>query len=405
MTQVLSVTAARPARSRLIAAVCTAHMMSHYYMLMLAPLFAFIRSDFNVSYTELALALTVFNVVSGVLQTPIGFLVDRIGPRVVLIAGLGLSSIAYAIAGIVDTYWVFIAMYGLAGVGNTVFHPADYSLLSHHSVPERLSQVFSFHTFAGMVGSAIAPVTLLYMQSLFGWRGAYLGAASFGLLVLLVLILQPEPPVEQHARPNTKKRAEPVDTGWRLLMTPPILLNFAFFVLTSIMNGGLNTYLVVALGALHSTPAAVGNMALTGLLAMNAVGVLAGGAMAGRTAGHAAIIAASGLTVGGIVTAIVGLVDLPSVLLIILMGFSGFCVGATYPSRDMLVRSVTPPNAYGKVFGFVSTGFNVGASIAPIMYGMLMDHGAPREVFLLSAAVCVICVSTVTFGFSRREIL
>jgi MFS family permease len=127
--------------------------------------------------------------------------------------------------------------------------------------------------------------------------------------------------------------------------------------------------------------------------------------MSGRTSQHAAVVAASGLTIGGIVTAIVGLVNLPTVLLILLLGFSGFCVGITYPSRDMLVRSVTPPNAYGKVFGFVSTGFNVGASIAPIIYGMLMDHGAPREVFLLSAAVCVICVSTVTFGFSRREIL
>ena len=275
-------------------------------------MFAFIRNDFNVTYTELALALTVFNVVSGVLQTPVGFLVDRIGARVVLIVGLALSSIAYAVAGIVDSYWVFIAMYGVAGIGNTVFHPSDYSLLSHHAKPERLSQVFSFHTFAGMVGSAIAPITLLYMQSLFGWRGAYLGAASFGLLVVLVLILQSEPPPELHApKPNAKKKTEPVDTGWRLLMSPPILLNFGFFVLTSIMNGGLNTYLVVALGALHGTPAAVGNMALTGLLAMNAVGVLAGGAMSGRTSQHAAIVAASGLTVGGIVTAIVGLFDLP----------------------------------------------------------------------------------------------
>ncbi len=181
------------------------------------------------------------------------------------------------------------------------------------------------------------------MQSLFGWRGAYLGAASFGLLVLLVLILQPEPPVVQHAKPSAKKATDAADTGWRLLMTPPILLNFGFFVLTSIMNGGLNTYLVVALNALHSTPVAVGNMALSGLLTMNAVGVLAGGAMAGRTSRHAAVIAASGLTIGGIVTAIVGLVDLPSYGLIGLMGLSGLCVGATYPSRDMLVRSVTPP--------------------------------------------------------------
>ena len=143
-------------------------------------------------------------------------------------------------------------------------------------------------------------------------------------------------------------------------------------------------------------------MALTALLAMNAIGVLAGGMLAART-GHHAIVAASGLTVGGIVTALVGLFHFPSALLILLMGFSGFCVGATYPSRDMLVRAVAPPTAYGLVFGFVSTGYNIGASIAPIVYGMLMDNGQPRAVFLLSAAVSILCVSTVTFGFSGRE--
>ena len=199
-----------------------------------------------------------------------------------------------------------------------------------------------------------------------------------------------------------KARTTIVDTGWRLLISPPILLNWAFFILTSIMSGGLNTYLIVALGALHATPPAIANMALTGLLAMNAVGVLVGGVLAGRTRHHAAV-AASGLTVGGIVTALVGLFDFPSALLILLMGLSGFCVGATYPSRDMLVRAVTPPNAYGRVFGFVSTGFNIGGSIAPIAYGMLMDNGQPRAVFLLSAAVSILCVSTVAFGFSGRE--
>ncbi len=209
-TEAFSGRAIRPAESRLIAGVCAAHMMSHYYMLMLAPLLAFIRGDFNVTYTELALALTVFNVVSGLLQTPVGFLVDRIGARVVLLSGLFLSSISFAIAGVADSYWVFIAMYGVAGLGNTVYHPADYSLLSHHAPSERLGQVFSFHTFAGMVGSAVAPVTLLYMQSQFGWRGAYIGAAIFGLIVLVVLVAQPEPaaepkPAAKHAPKNAPK--------------------------------------------------------------------------------------------------------------------------------------------------------------------------------------------------------
>src|ERR1700684_2009129 len=183
MTEAISVRSMRPAESRLITGVCAAPLMSHYYMLMLAPLLAYIRDDFNVTYTQLALALTVFNVVSAVLQTPVGFLVDRIGARMVLIAGLALSSTAFAVAGIFPSYWVFIAMYGVAGIGNTVYHPSDYSLLSHHVPPDRLSQIFSFHTFAGMLGGAIAPVSLLYMQSVFGWRGAYMGSAVFGVIV------------------------------------------------------------------------------------------------------------------------------------------------------------------------------------------------------------------------------
>ncbi len=403
MTQFTSVRAMPSAESRLIAGVCAAHLMSHYYLLTLAPLLAFVRADFNVSYTQLALALTVFNVVSGVLQTPVGFLVDRIGARVVLIGGLALSSAAYAIAGLFNSYWVFIAMYGVAGLGNTAYHPADYSLLSHHSRPDRLSQIFAFHTFAGMLGSAIAPVTLLAMQSFFGWRGAYLGAAIFGLIVLAVLLTQPEPVAEQRrAGRSGKSRAPGAAIGWQLLVAPTILLNLAFFILTSIMGNGLNTYLVVALGALHGTPPAIANIALTSLLAMNAVGVLAGGVLAGRIRQHA-LIAASGLTIAGAVTALIGLFDLPSAALIGLTGLSGFSVGTTYPSRDMLVRAITPPGAFGAVFGFVSTGFNIGASIAPIVYGMLMDHGQPRGIFFLSAAVSLVCVSTVTFGLSRRQ--
>jgi len=404
MTQAVSVRTIRPAESRLIAAVCAAHLMSHYYMLLLAPLFVFVRSDFKVSYTELALALTVFNVVSGVLQTPVGYMVDRIGARMVLIVGLAVSSVAYAIAGLADSFWVFVAMYGVGGLGNTVFHPADYSLLSHHAPKERLGQVFAFHTFAGIVGSAIAPATLLFLQAYFGWRGAYVGASIVGLIVLFALIAQPEPDAElpQAADAPAKARTN-VRQAWRVLMTPPILLNLGYFILTSIMGGGLNTYLVVALGALHETPVEVANMALTSLLAMNAVGVLAGGMLAGRTTHHA-LVAASGLAVGGVVTAAVGLFDVHAVVLILLMGLSGFFVGATYPSRDMLVRAVTPAGAYGLVFGFVSVGYNIGSSIAPIMYGALMDNGMPRAVFLLSAAVSILCISTVTFGFSKREV-
>jgi MFS family permease len=144
-------------------------------------------------------------------------------------------------------------------------------------------------------------------------------------------------------------------------------------------------------------------MALTTLLVMNALGVLVGGLIAGRTHHHA-VVAASGLAIGGTVTAMIGWFDFPDLLLLLLMAASGFCVGATYPSRDMLVRAVTPAGAYGLVFGFVSVGYNIGASVAPVVYGAMMDNGLPRGVFMLSAAVCILCISTVTFGFSGREV-
>jgi MFS transporter, FSR family, fosmidomycin resistance protein len=148
MTQTISVPARRFGELRFVAPICVAHFLSHYYMILLAPLFAFVRADYGVSYTDLALALTAFNVVSAALQTPTGFLVDRVGARVVLIAGVALGATAFAVAGLVHSYVVFIAMFAVAGLGNTVYHPADYSLLSDHTPPARVSQVFSFHTFS-----------------------------------------------------------------------------------------------------------------------------------------------------------------------------------------------------------------------------------------------------------------
>jgi MFS transporter, FSR family, fosmidomycin resistance protein len=408
MTQTISVRARRFGEPRIVAPICVAHFLSHYYMIVLAPLFAFVRADYGVSYTDLALALTAFNVVSAALQTPVGFLVDRIGARIVLIAGVALGATAFAVAGLVHSYVVFIAMFAVAGLGNTAYHPADYSLLSDHSPPARVSQVFSFHTFSGILGSAVAPATLLAMQSQFGWRGAFVGAAILGFAVLLLLIVQRPTPAE---RLTEKRRGAPAaaaneashgrDRGWRLLLTPPIILNLCFFILISLM-GGLNNFLVVALGALYRTPDTLANVALTALLLMNALGVLAGGALAARTSRHA-MVAALGLALAGITTAFVGFVGSSAAVLVLLTSLTGLFVGIVSPSRDMLVRAVTPPGAFGRVFGFVSSGFNVGSMIAPTIYGMMMDHRAPRELFLFSAACGILGIGTVIYRFSNRE--
>jgi MFS family permease len=279
--------------------------------------------------------------------------------------------------------------------------------LSHHTPPSRIGQVFSFHTFSGILGAAVAPVTLLAMQSRFGWRGAYVGAAILGVAVLALLIAQRPTAADRMAEkrrvaPPLPGGASPTNNdGWRLLLSPPIMLNLGFFVLFSIM-GGLNTFLVVALGALYGTPNTLANVALTALLLMNALGVLIGGVLASRTTRHAAVAALS-LAFAGIATALVGIIGFSSYSLVLMTSLSGLFVGMVSPSRDMLVRAVTPPGAFGRVFGFVSSGFNIGSMIAPMIYGMMMDRGEPRALFLFSAACSILCIGTVTFGFSGRE--
>jgi FSR family fosmidomycin resistance protein-like MFS transporter len=380
--------------------VCFAHLVSHYYMLMLAPLFAFIRADFGVTYTELSLALTTFNVVSAVSQTPVGFFIDRTGARINLIGGLLLGSAAIAIAGAVESFWVFIAMFAVLGLANTVYHPADYTLLSERVSPRRMTQVFSFHTCSGMIGSAIAPVSLLFMQSAVGWRGAFLCSALLGVVAALVLAVQGEPPVVHPAHPSKPRGEEPA--SWQLLLSPPILLNLLFFVVLSMVGGGLNQYLVVGLGALYGTPPALANTALTGLLAMSAMGVLLGGALAGRTARHN-LVACAGLVVTGSASTLIALVDPGALLLVLIASLSGFASGMTMPSRDMIVRSVTPQGSFGKVFGFVTTGFHIGGMVAPLIFAQFLDHGYPRGVFLYVAACALVAIATVAFGMSGRR--
>jgi len=394
-------TPARGGETRLVASVCFAHMVSHYNMVLLAPLFVFIRADYGVSYTQLGLAFTAFNAVSMVVQTPMGFFIDRTDPRRVLISGLLLASAAIAVAGIVHSYWVFVAMFALMGVSNTVFHPADYTLLSESVPSRRLTQVFSYHTCAGMLGSAVAPPTLLFMENIVGWRGAFLGAAVPGILAAIALALPGELPVTRPREAKARRAAEAdAPNGWRLLLSAPILLNLAFFFALSLVSFGLSLYLVVGLQALNATPAAIANAALTGLLTLTAVGVLAGGWIAARTARHN-LVTAIGLLATGATTAFVALVDTNAALLVVIMSLSGFASGITMPSRDMIVRSVTPRGSFGKVFAFVTTGFHIGGMISPLIFGQFLDHGAPRGMFLFIAACAVAAVGTVCFGMPK----
>ena len=402
MTQAieLPLSSERASERRLVGGVCFAHLVSHYYITLLAPLFLFVREDYGVSYTELGLALTAFNVLSTVLQTPTGFLVDRVSARMVIICGLLLGAGAIAVAGLVNSFWVFVAMFAVAGIANTVYHPANYAILSQHVAPARAGRVFSFHTFSGMLGNAVAPPTLLFMQSLVGWRGAFLGAAVLGLVAAAVLLLTPEPaPIA--AKMRKQETTDAALDGWRLLTAPAILINLVFFILLAFCGGGLNNYLVASLGALYGTPAAVANTALTALLIMGAAGVLAGGVLTGMTSRHG-LVASGGLVVTAIVCVLIGLIDFNALALVVLMSAAGFFSGLTMPSRDMIVRAVTPPGAYGRVFGFVSSGFNIAGIVTPIIFGQLLDHGYVREIFFFMALCALLAIFTVAFSATRK---
>ncbi|RDV01903.1 MFS transporter [Undibacter mobilis] len=380
---------------RMIGVVCAAHFMSHYFIIILAPLLPFVRAEYNVSYTEIGLALTTFNIVSTLLQTPAGFLIDRLGARLLLVAGLVLGSMAFLLAGFVNSFWFLVAMFALAGIGNTVYHPADYALLSRHVPAQRIGQAFSIHTFSGVLGSAVAPPTLLLMQSAWGWRGAFIGAGIMGLVVALAVLMVREQASATPATPKPGAARDGKSASWDLLLSPPILLNLVFFILIAVMNSGMSNYSVVALGALYGTPVTIANTALTAMLTLSAIGVLAGGLLVTRTALHSTV-AALGIAGAAVAAALIATFDFGTLLLIAVMAAQGFSTGIIAPSRDMIVRDATPEGSFGKVFGFVTTGFNLGGIVAPVIFGALMDAGNPRLVFVVVAAAALIAILTVT---------
>ena len=389
---------ARAPYIRVVGAVSAAHFISHYYIIALAPLLPFVRDEYQVTYTQIGLAFAAFNIVTAVFQTPAGFLVDRLGARVLLILGLAVGASSFVLVGLIDSFWIMVALFAIAGIGNTVYHPADYALLSQHVPSDRIGQAFSVHTFAGMLGSAVAPASLLMMQSVWGWRGAFVGAGILGFAVAFFLLLLRDGSIAT-AKAGTRAASNSSDAGWRLLLSAPILLNLAFFILLAMMSSGLYNYSVVALGALYGTPVTTANAALTGNLLLSAAGVLVGGLLVTRTKRHG-LVATLGLSAMALSVVLVALVDLSSLALIAAMSLAGLFSGVIMPSRDMIVREVTPPGSFGKVFGFVTTGFNIGGIVSPLIFGAVMDHGSPRMVFLLVAAFTLLGIVTVA---TRRQ--
>lgn len=382
----------RAAETKMIGLVSGAHFTSHIYFMVLPPLFAFIRADYGVSFAELGMLIALFNILSTALQAPAGFLVDRFSPGTLLIGALALSGVGFALGGLVPAYGALVAGLAIAGIANTIYHPADYALLSSGVDGKRMGQAFSFHTFAGLLGTAVTPAAMLFLADQFGWRAAVLGAGLVGVAAALILTQQRRALGDLHRK---ARRTAPKDKGgWALLLSWPILRNLLFFTFLSLVSTGVTSFTIVALVQLYDTPLATANLALTAYLMCNALGVLAGGPIASRTTRYD-IVAAFGLITSALALLVVALVPLGAVLLTLTLAAAGFLNGIFMPARDMLVRAVTPEGSFGKVFGFVTGGFSIGGIIAPLAFGWLMDLGEARWVFLLMVVFTVMTLPLV----------
>lgn len=381
--------------AKVIGLVCAGHFFSHFYLLLVPPLFPILREVYGVGFTELGFAMACFSVTTGLVQIPVGFLVDRYGAGRILTAGMALEAVAISLIGVFPLYGALVALMIAAGLANTVYHPADYAILNASVDKSRIGRVFSFHTFTGYLGDALGPAAILFLSAFIDWRAAMIVCGASGGVVAVLLWMNSEVLADASGRRSAAPAGGPPRrSGMALLVSVPVLMGLLFFACISITGRGFSNFGVSTLHELYQTPLGTAGILISAYLFASPVGVLSGGYFADRVTRHDLIAAGCFVIIAASIF-LVAAFDPPNVLIGVLFAIAGFANGFVAPPRDMMIRAITPPGEMGKVFGFVSTGYNVGGTVAPILYGWLLDHADPRSLFWVMGVVALLTVGTV----------
>jgi FSR family fosmidomycin resistance protein-like MFS transporter len=384
----------------IIGLVGIAHMMSHFSQLLLAPLFPWLKTEFNVSFAQLGFLMSVFFVVSCAVQAGSGFVVDKFGPRPVLFAGLALIGVAAFGYSMSTNYWMLAGSAVIGGVGNGVFHPADYTLLNRKVSAQRLGHAYSAHGITGSLGWALAPALLVPLAFAFSWRVALMAAGVLAFSVLGLLVLNRDKLTLSAAAPSHTTTAAEGNFGF--LKIPAVWMCFSFFFWYAAVLSVIQTFAPTAAQRLHDVPLQLVAICLTTYMLSSAGGMVVGGFLA-VNAQRCESVVGMGFAIAASTALLLALGNLSAWMVPVLFGVMGFASGMAGPSRDLLVKRSTPDNASGRVYGVVYAGLDIGQAVTPLLFGVLMDRGHYRSVlFGLVLLQAVLVASAFNVRHVRR---
>ncbi|MSP03132.1 MAG: MFS transporter [Acetobacteraceae bacterium] len=377
--------------------ISNGHFLSHFYVLCMPTMFLTWRDAFEVSFTQLGMTIAMMSATTALLQTPVGFLVDKYGARPFLVGGTLLMSLSIASMSLATSFWQIQLLAVMSGIGNSVVHPADYAILSGSIDKDRMGRSFAVHTLSGNIGFATgAPVTAFLMAAI-GWRGTLATVGLLGVPVVLSILLQCSILKDQVR--TVPKTEGAILSGRELLLNRTMLLFFLFFLFGAMATGGIQAWLVTVLHTVKGIELQLAATALTAYMVGSTMGVLVGGWYADRFRDHILPFVSGLVCLSATMMIVIDWVNLPGLAIIPITFIAGLSLGSSRTPRDILLKDAAPPGQIGKVFGFVSSGLPLGGAITPIPFGYLIDKGYPQMVLMLVAGILFV---SLLFGGSAK---